>query len=351
MMAAELYATRPQRVEGSIAPEPTAPERIGQYELVLKLASGGMATVYLARTHAASSFNRVVALKRIHRDLIGEPGYRVMFLDEARIAFQIMHPNVCTIFDFGEAEGEYYLTMEYLIGEPLSRLMNRVAKVPKRQRSSDQAHKMSRIIADACAGLHAAHELKNAHGCLLEVVHRDVTPRNLFVTYDGIVQVVDFGIASAGLRLRSTPTDQLRGNVAYMAPEQFMGGPSDRRVDTWALGVTLWEMLAMRRLFKRDTPMSTILAVVYDEIRPPSECRSHIPKELDEIVLKALQRDPEQRWQTAGEMGLAIRQFLDVQQEVIGPADLSEWMASLFPQGEARKQQLVEGARSGGPAR
>jgi serine/threonine protein kinase len=346
-MAAELYAPRPQRVEGSTAPEPTAPERIGPYELVFKLASGGMATVYLARTHAASSLNRVVALKRIHPDLIGEPGYKAMFLDEALIAFQITHPNVCTIFDFGEADGEYYLAMEYLLGEPLSQLMNRVAKMPKRQKSPEQDFKMSRIIADACAGLDAAHELKNVQGRWLEIVHRDVTPRNLFVTYDGTVQVVDFGIASAGLRLRSTPTEQLRGNVAYMAPEQFVGGASDRRVDIWALGVTLWEMLAMRRLFKRDTPMRTIRSVIYDEITPPSQYWSHIPKELDEIVLKALQRDPEGRWQTAREMGLALRRFLDAQQEVVGPADLSEWMASLFPQGEARQQQLVEVARFG----
>jgi serine/threonine-protein kinase len=206
---------------------------------------------------------------------------------------------------------------------------------------------MARIIADACAGLHAAHELKNADGRSLEVVHHDVTPRNLFVTYDGIVQVVDFGIASAGLKLHSTPTEKLRGNVAYMAPEQFTGGPSDRRADIWGLGVTLWEMLAMRRLFKRDTPMSTIVAVVYDEIRPPSEYGPHIPKALDEIVLNALQRDPDKRWGTAREMGLAIRQFLDMQQEVIGPADLSEWMASLFPQGDARKKRLVETARLG----
>jgi serine/threonine-protein kinase len=347
MMSAELYEKSPQRVDASVAPEPTAPERIGQYELVFRLASGGMATVYLARTHDVSMFNRVVALKRIHRDLIGEPGYREMFLDEARIAFQIAHPNVCTVFEFGEADGEYYLAMEYLVGEPLARLMNRVAKAPKHRSSSDQALKMARIIAGACAGLHAAHELKNADGRLLEVVHRDVTPRNLFVTYGGTVQVVDFGIASARLRLRSTSTEQLRGNVAYMAPEQFTGSPSDRRVDIWALGVTLWEMLAMQRLFKRDTPMTTIPSVVYDEIRPPSECRAHIPKELDEIVLKALQRDPGKRWGTAGEMGLALREFLDTQQEVIGPADLSEWMASLFPQGEARKKRLIEMARLG----
>jgi serine/threonine protein kinase len=347
MMAPESFAKRPQPVEASEAPEPTARERIGQYELVCRLASGGMASVYLARTHDVSSFNRVVALKRIHRHLVAEPGYRVMFLDEARIAFQITHHNVCTIFGFGEADGEYYLAMEYLIGEPLDRLMNRVARAPKRRRSFDHAARMARIIADACAGLHAAHELKDAHGCLLEVVHRDVTPRNLFVTYDGTVQVVDFGIASARMRLHSTPTEQLLGNAAYMAPEQLTGGPSDRRVDIWALGVTLWEMLAMRRLFLRDTPMRTTLAVVYDEIRPPSECRPHIPKALDEIVLKALQRDPEKRWGTAREMGLAIRQFLDTQQEVIGPADLSEWMASLFPQGEARKKHLVEMARSG----
>ena len=325
----------------SFAPEPVPREQIGPYELIFKLASGGMASVYLARSRESSPSRRVVALKRIHRHLVEEPGYRVMFLDEARLAFQIMHRNVCTVFDFGEADGEYYLTMEYLIGEPLSRVMNHVRRRPE-DASRGQARRMALVIAEACAGLHVAHELKGSDGRSLEVVHRDVTPRNLFLNYDGTVKVMDFGIASARLHLHPKPTDQIRGNVAYMAPEQLVGAPSDRRADVWALGVTFWEMLATRRLFKRDTPMSTVLSVIYDEIPPPSTDRPQVPKALDEIVLRALQRNPERRWQSAEEMRQAIGRFLDSQSEVPGPADLSDWMASLFPSGEARKKELIE---------
>ena len=331
--------------EDFLEPERTPPERIGRYELCFELASGGMASVYLARIDGASGFEKLIALKRIHRHLAKEKGYIDMFLDEAKIASRITHPNVCSVFDFGEADGEYYIAMEYLVGEPLSRLCGRVARDRARRRHPLLPLRMARIIADACEGLHAAHELKDANGDLLHVVHRDVSPRNLFVTYDGAVQVVDFGIASARQRLHHTSTGQVKGTFAYMAPEQLTANPINRRIDIWALGVSLWEMLATRRLFRRDTTANTIHSVLYDEIVPPSDYRAQVPKALDKIVMKALARDPSERWQTAREMGRALRQFLGTQSEVIGPAELSEWMAEIFPQGEARKSQLMEVAR------
>ena len=332
-------------VDDSEKPERTDPQRIGRYELCFELASGGMASVYLARIDGASGFEKLVALKRIHRHLAKQKGYVDMFLDEARIASRITHANVCSVFDFGEADGEHYIAMEYLVGEPLSRLMSRAARDQNQRRSPLLPLRMARIIADACEGLHAAHELKDANGDLLHVVHRDVSPRNLFVTYDGAVQVVDFGIASASQRLHHTSTGQLKGTFAYMAPEQLAARPIDRRVDIWALGVALWEMLAVKRLFKRDTTANTIHSVLYDEIQPPSDYRFQVPEELDRIVLKALQRDPKARWRTTREMGQALRQFLGTQKEIMGPAELSDWMEEVFPQGEARKSQLMEIAR------
>jgi serine/threonine-protein kinase len=332
-------------VDDSEKPERTGPQRIGRYELSYELASGGMASVYLARIDGVSGFEKLVALKRIHRHLAKEKGYVDMFLDEARIASRITHANVCSVFDFGEADGEHYIAMEYLVGEPLSRLMSRAARDQNQRRSPLLPLRMARIIADACEGLHAAHELKDANGDLLHVVHRDVSPRNLFVTYDGAVQVVDFGIASASQRLHHTSTGQLKGTFAYMAPEQLAARPIDRRGDIWALGVALWEMLAVKRLFKCDTTANTIHSVLYDEIQPPSDYRLQVPGELDRIVLKALQRDPKDRWRTAREMGQALRQFLLTQKEIMGPAELSDWMEEVFPQGEARKSQLMEIAR------
>jgi len=344
---ANIFTQVRRLAEASEAPIPIPPERLGRYDLVFKLASGGMADVYLARDDSAPSASQVVALKRVHRHLVGRPGYREMFLDEARIAFQIAHPNVCPVLDFGESQGEYYLTMEYLVGESLARLMNRAARRPEPPRTAPAAGRLARTIADVCRGLHAAHNVKSSSGSLLELVHCDVTPRNLFLKYDGTAQILDFGIATARMELHSKQSSELRGNVAYMAPEQLVGGRIDRRVDIWSLGVTFWEMLTMRRLFRRDTPAATAQSVVYDEILPPSQLRPQLPDGLDEIVLKALQRDPAHRWQTADEMEFAIRRVLDAQPVVVGPADLAEWMASVFPFEEARKRQLIKIARGG----
>ena len=340
---ADSYA--PDSAADTEPPQRAAPEQIGRYALRFELASGGMGSVYLARLDGSAGFEKLVALKRIHPHLAKEKDCIEMFLDEAKIASRITHPNVCSVFDFGEVDGEYFIAMEYLVGEPLSRVYTRVGKNKEQRRDPLLPLRMARIIADACEGLHAAHELKDSQGDLLRVVHRDVNPRNLFVTYDGAVQVVDFGLASARERLHKTSTGDVKGTIAYMAPEQLRTGTSDRRVDVWALGAALWEGLAVRRLFKRDTTANSMYALLYEEIAPPSQHRPQVPKELDEIALKALARDPEERWQSAREMGQALRVFLSGQLAMVGPAELSQWMAELFPEGEARKGQLMELAR------
>lgn len=316
--------------------------QLGRYRLCYELASGGMATVYLARMDGAHGFEKLVALKRIHPHLVSERSYVEMFLDEARIASGITHPNVCSVFDFGEFEGEYYLAMEYLVGEPLARLCRRAGASNEQRNSPLLPLKMARIIEEACEGLHAAHESKDPNGQPLNVVHRDVTPRNLFITYSGVVQVVDFGIASARQRVHRTSTGQLKGTVPYMAPEQIRGGQADRRVDIWGLGVVLWELLALRRLFRRDTEVESMYAVLVGDIPAPSEKCPGVPAELDAIVMKALERDPEKRWSTAREMGQALHAFAASQADVVGAAELSNWMEELFPAGESRKREIME---------
>jgi serine/threonine-protein kinase len=338
---------RPQRLSGgSIIPTRAAPEKIGRYELCFELASGGMASVYLARAGGAPGFQKLVALKRIHAHLAREKEYVEMFLDEARIASRITHANVCSVFDFGEADGEYFIAMEYLVGEPLSRVHRRVVANADQRSTPLLPSRMARIIAQACEGLHAAHELNDADGQSLNVVHRDVSAENLFVTYDGDTQVVDFGIAHARQRVHHTEAGQVKGTFPYMAPEQMTAAVVDRRVDVWALGAVLWELLTLRRLFLRDTDVNTMYAVLSGEIRPPSEYRSDVPPKLDEIVLRALQRNPDERWQSAREMGKALRRFLAKQEDLVGPAEIAEWMAELFPNGEARKHHLMEIART-----
>ena len=322
-------------------------ERVGRYELCFELASGGMASVYLARASGSPGFQKLVALKRIHAHLAEEQSYIDMFLDEADIASRITHPNVCSVFDFGEADGAYYIAMEYLVGEPLSRVHRRVMANSDQRRSTVLPSRMARIIAQACEGLHAAHELKDADEKSLGVVHRDVSAENLFVTYDGTTQVVDFGIAHARHRVHHTEAGQVKGTFPYMAPEQMTAAVVDRRVDVWALGAVLWELLTLRRLFLRDSDVNTMYAVLSSEIEPPSKYRSDVPPELDAIVLKALRRNPDERWQSAREMGQALRRMLAQQDELVGPAELADWMKELFPDGERRKRHLMEIARTG----
>ena len=328
-------------------PGRTAPETIGRYRLCFQLASGGMASVYLARTEGSPGFQKLVALKRIHPHLASEKEYVDMFLDEARIASSITHPNVCSVFDFGEADGEYFIAMEYLRGEPLSRVQRRVVVNLDQRTAPELPARMATIIAQACEGLHAAHELKDARGESLDVVHRDVSAENLFVTYDGTAQVVDFGLARARRRLHQTEAGQVKGTFPYMAPEQMTAAAVDRRVDIWALGVVLWELLTLRRLFLQDSDVNTMYAVLSSEIQPPSAFRAEIPAELDEIVLRALRRNPAERWQSAREMGRALRRMLSRQDTPIGPAEVAEWMAELFPEGESRKRRLMEIAETG----
>lgn len=327
-------------------PKRTSPRRIGRYELCFELASGGMASVHLARADGSPGFEKLLALKRIHPHLAEEEGYIQMFLDEARIASRITHPNVCSVFDFGEADGEYFIAMEYLVGEPLSRVHRRVVANADQRSSPLLPARMAHIIAQACEGLHAAHELRDADGESLNVVHRDVSAENLFVTYDGTTQVVDFGIAHARQRLHHTEAGQVKGTFPYMAPEQMTAAAVDRRVDVWALGAVLWELLTLQRLFLRDTDVNTMYAVLSSEIKPPSQLRPEISPALDEVVLKALRRSPDERWQSAREMGKALRRVLAKQEEPVGPAELADWMRELFPDGESRKRRVMEIART-----
>jgi serine/threonine protein kinase len=320
------------------------PDRwLGSYRLCFELSAGGMASVYLARKRGAAGFEKLVALKRTHPHLARERKFVEMFLDEARIASLIDHANVCSVFDFGETDGLYFIAMEYLVGEPLSRVghMLTVAGHP-----TDRAHavRIARVLADAAEGLHAAHELRDIHGKRLEVVHRDVSPHNLFVTYDGTVKVVDFGIAVARDRLHQTASGQVKGKFPYMSPEQLRGSAVDRRADVFSLGVVGFELLTLRRLFKRPTEAQTITAVLNEEVPPPSTIASGLPPELDAIILRALARDPDDRFPTARELSRELNRFVAGTRIPCGAVEVSEWMGELFPEGRSRKAALADAA-------
>jgi serine/threonine-protein kinase len=261
-----------------------------------------MATVFLARLSGVAGFQRLVAIKRLHPHLAREPEFIEMFLDEARLAARIHHPNVVPIQEVGESERGYYLVMDYVEGDTLARLLARASQVKQTIPHSV----IIRVLLDVLAGLHAAHELKDDLGQPLDIVHRDVSPQNVIVGVDGVARLVDFGVARAASRLATTRSGQLKGKLSYMAPEQARGATIDRRADLFSCGIVLWESLAMKRLFKGEGEAETLNRVLYDPIPSPSSVRSDVPRTLETICMKALEREADKRYATALEFADAL---------------------------------------------
>ncbi|MCA9599422.1 MAG: serine/threonine protein kinase [Myxococcales bacterium] len=272
--------------------------RIGRYEIVGLLATGGMAEILLGRLVGPSGFERPVVVKRILPHLARVSTFVDMFVDEARIVAGIRHPNVVAVQELAHEGDELFLVMEYLEGESLGGVARRLVT---HKETLDRALSAF-VIAEACAGLHAAHELKDEDGMPRDLVHRDVSPQNVFVTYGGQVKLLDFGIAKAANRSTRTEAGQVKGKFAYMSPEQCLGKPLDRRSDIFALGIVLWELSTGRRLFKRGSEHLTFKAICDERILKPSEVVPDYPPVLENVVMKALSRRRDDRYQTAQEM-------------------------------------------------
>lgn len=295
-----------------------------------------MASVYLGRAQGVSGFQKMVALKLIHPHLAEDENFLKMFLDEARLSARLNHPNICSVFDFGEIEGIYYIAMEYLHGESLRSLLGATSKGPRLPIELG-----IRIVADAARGLHAAHELVDDVGLPLGVVHRDVSPHNIFVLYEGLSKVVDFGIAKARDRLSKTDSDKFKGKLAYMAPEQLDSKCVDRRTDIFALGVVLWECIVGKRLFQRPTSIATMAAVLREDIVGPSDIEPNCSSSLDSIVMRALKRDPEQRWQSMDEMADALENHLFSLRLQAGTKQVSEMMKATFANRIEQRTKMI----------
>jgi serine/threonine protein kinase len=300
----------------------TGRQRVDRYELVGEIASGGMATVYLARLGGVGGFQRFVAMKRLHPHLQGEKEFVEMFLDEARLSAGIHHPNVVAILEVGASPVGYYLVMEYVEGDTLARLLARAAS--NSQRIPTQI--ALRMVLDALAGLHAAHELKDDQGELVHLVHRDVSPQNVLVGVDGIARITDFGVARASSRLTATRVGQLKGKLAYMAPEQAQGDPIDRRADVFSAGVLIWETLASKRLFKAENEVATLQRVMNDPIPPLTRVAPHISREVASVVHRALDRDPTKRFQTAAEFADALEAAAGGRDGIADPRDVASFV-------------------------
>ena len=312
-------------------------QRLDRYELVAELASGGMATVFLGRILGAGGFQRFVAIKRLHPHLASEQEFVEMFLDEARLAASIHHPNVVPILEVGTSDRGYYLVMEYIEGDTLARLLARSAT--SRQRIPIPI--VLRIVLDTLAGLHAAHELKDDNDHHLNLVHRDVSPQNILVGINGTARITDFGVARAATRLSSTRSGQLKGKLAYMAPEQARGGQIDRRADLFAIGTVLWEVLADKRLFKGEGEADTLNRVLFEPIPKLRDINPEIPLALEAVTMRSLDRDPEKRFASAAVFADELEKAARASASIASVREVADYVQKVLGQDISQQREAV----------
>lgn len=305
---------------------PIATALFDEYLLVAKLGHGGMAEVFLAMTRGPSGFVKLSVIKRLHPHLEEDPATVQMFLDEARLAARLSHPHVVQTHKVGTWNGRHFLAMEYLEGQPVNRLFVAAAKRDGRIPIA----MVARIIADSLEGLHYAHEAHDYDGTPFGIVHRDISPHNLFITYEGMAKVLDFGIAKASISQAHTRTGTIKGKFAYIAPEQARGTAVDRRADLWSMGVVLWEALAGRRLFKGPNEAATLEMALLRPIPKLEQVDPNIPAELVRVADRALQRDPAKRYQSALEMKEELEEWLSTQSKLSSHSAVAEYVRDLF---------------------
>ena len=296
------------------------------YEILARLAKGGMAELFLARSTTTAGVTRFVVMKRVLRERASDFAFVQMFLDEARLAAQLQHPNIAQVFDVGMLGDSYFFTMEYVHGETVRAILRRTIEL---ERPLPLACVLA-IAIGAAAGLHHAHERIGVDGKPLGIVHRDVSPSNLMVGYEGHVKLVDFGVAKAASRESQTHSGTVKGKIAYLSPEQATGAAVDRRSDVFSLGIVLWEMAAGQRLYKRDSDFLAMRAIVEDAVAPPSSLRPDLPPAFDAVVLRCLAKDPGERFQTAHDVFQALEHVALGAGVTISSVVLSRLLHELF---------------------
>ncbi len=319
-------------------------KRLGQYDLLALLALGGTAEIYLARVSGTAGFEKYVVVKCLHDHLAFDPEFVQMFLDEARLGSHLGHSNIVQTLGLGEQDGRYYLVMEYIAGMSMALLARRaVERVP---RGCIPVPLVLGLAVQACDGLHYAHECQSS-GKQLNLVHRDISPQNLVVTFEGVVKVVDFGIAKAEERETATRSGTIKGKFAYMSPEQCQAKDVDRRTDVFALGVVLHELLTGRRLFKRGSAYDTYQAILECKVPAPSASNVELDPALDPILLKALAKNPSQRYPSTEAFGEAMTNYLHSRGKASGAGDIALFIDQYYgpeinDQG-ARMRELIAG--------
>lgn len=336
------------------------PRKFGKYTLLRRLASGGMAELFLALHRSMAGFEKLVVIKRILPEMAKDQNFITMFLQEARIAATFSHPNIVTIFDVGQVEGMYFIAMEYIHGEDLRSIVR--AMKPKGVTEFPLEHAIG-IALGVAAGLAYAHDKKDLNGNPLNIVHRDISPQNILVTFTGDVKVVDFGIAKAAQRAGESPevllapgadigkdpvhhtrVGQLKGKVPYMSPEQARGEPIDHRTDIFALGVILFELCTGRRLFRGPNEYETLRMITEGEYPRPSQVNPRISPALEAVIMKALAKDVSKRYQHARELQADLEQVVRAEQIPVSTLALGNWMQMLFEEKlAAQREALMQG--------
>jgi serine/threonine-protein kinase len=315
------------------------PRRFGKYTLIRKLALGGMAELFLALQKSMAGFEKLIVVKRILPHLAKDRAFIDLLLAEARIAATLNHPNVAHIYDVGEVDGQFYIAMEHIHGEDLRSIVRQMKKVG--ETAFPLEHALA-IVMGCCGGLAYAHERTSLDGQPMDIVHRDVSPQNILVTFTGDVKLVDFGIAKAGRgQMEDTGSGQLKGKVPYMSPEQAQGLVLDGRSDIFSLGIMLFELCTGKRLFRGANEMETLKMIVEGEYPKPRALNPNLQPRLEEIILRSLEKDPAKRYQSARDMQGDLEDYIRTEQLKVSPLSLGAWMQHLFGEKLAEQRKLL----------
>ena len=323
----------------AVPPAEALPKQFGKYTLLRRLASGGMAEIFLALHRSMAGFEKLIVIKRILPSMNQNKAFIDMLLHEARIAATLSHPNIVQIFDVGQVDGTFFIAMEHIHGEDIQAIVRAMKK--KDLTDFPLEHTLS-VVLGTCAGLAYAHDKRDLDGRALSIVHRDISPRNIVVSFTGDVKIVDFGIAKSGVEPgEETASGQLKGKAPYMSPEQASGQPIDWRSDIFATGVMLFELTTGRRLFKGASEFETLKLIVDKEYPRPSEIKPGYPRELERIVMRALEKSREARYQSAREMQSDLEAFARHERIPVSQVSLTTWMGWLFEDKLAQQKEAL----------
>ena len=315
------------------------PTKFGKYLLLERIAVGGMAEVFVAKAFGVEGFERLLAIKKILPTMGEDAEFISMFVDEARIAVQLSHANIVQVLELGKHDENLYIAMEYISGRDLRQLIERFRK----RQQPMPIPQASLIVAEVCEALDYAHRKRDATGRPLGIVHRDVSPQNVLVSFDGEVKLIDFGIAKAESRLQKTQAGILKGKFSYMSPEQVKGQPIDGRSDIFAAGILLWELVCGEKLFTGDSDFAILEKVRNDIVPAPRSVTRTVPEGLEKVILKALSNDPNQRYQAASELHDDLMRFTFLGDMVYGHRQLAEWIREEFAQDWEKEQARLRG--------